>query len=742
MPKLAARAGHGSPSTARGWTTKQEANTPEAPRGQGNRARQVAAPRRVTKQEIKRGELIRISQVLPSAGAAEVHEVAGEFGAAQHVAFLLDARHKRGPLAPSGPTKHRRASAALEAVNDENRFFPGAAPIAMRWATVAHKRGAPWSCARRPACGNNAGPLKWRCRARDRAGKRYEDGQGGQNGKDRRADWDGKGSNCGKGRRADGGGKGGPLSEGPRDQRTQAAARAAVAELARGLSTGVVLRASSAPCPPCSCAPALSCPACPDCHLECGPGSIVSSPRQVPVYFVLFSYVLAALVGGLFGFIGGALWCPGLSAAGRGPAPAAQRGSGARTVAAATSGGEELQLATEGDFILLLHSVAGRRIWHERMVVYLPPGGVTAMTTLTPDDDSYEEDVAPGGDVLRWGRLPNGIIGGAAGFVAGDRACRFRHPPMPAAAGALRDAAALRLGFPAPGLRLAPNAGAARGVAPAPAPDGGGAAPGAPGGGGLAGPVAALGGPGAGPAAAAGALVPGGGALPAAGGAAPAAGAPAGAAAAGALVPAAPAPAVPPAPPALLAAAAPAGAAPALPDIGGASGLPVGSPGDARILGITTDARGQRYKDFRGAVNGMTQNTYPDWPIRGPRTAWWVCRFMLGVPEHEQARRLLETSARHDQVNVPDVAAAELAARSLQLIEEKYRDRLSGNAHTEAADSHLYYGTDMEWISAELGRECAALTERRKAREERLLARPKGGPKKPGDPKGPGADNA
>eukprot|EP00959_Pyramimonas_sp_CCMP1952_P140092 2931486-Pyramimonas_sp.AAC.1 len=72
--------------------------------------------------------------------------------------------------------------------------------------------------------------------------------------------------------------------------------------------------------------------------------------------------------------------------------------------------------------------------------------------------------------------------------------------------------------------------------------------------------------------------------------------------------------------------------------------------------------------------------------------------------------------ACYDQLIVPDVAVAELAAHSLQLNDEKYRDRLPDNAHAETSDSHLYHGTDMvtvdccgcpllqEWTSAELGR--------------------------------------
>ncbi|CAK0892202.1 unnamed protein product, partial [Prorocentrum cordatum] len=57
----------------------------------------------------------------------------------------------------------------------------------------------------------------------------------------------------------------------------------------------------------------------------------------------------------------------------------------------------------EGDVIALLYNVAGKRIWHERVIMHLLPGGTTIVTALAPDWDSYEEDLAPGSDSLRRG---------------------------------------------------------------------------------------------------------------------------------------------------------------------------------------------------------------------------------------------------------------------------------------------------------------------------------------------------
>ena len=75
------------------------------------------------------------------------------------------------------------------------------------------------------------------------------------------------------------------------------------------------------------------------------------------------------------------------------------------------------------------------------------------------------------------------------------------------------------------------------------------------------------------------------------------------------------------------------------------------------------------------------------------------------------------------------------------MYEEKWKDRAGGgnNANdTTATDAAMISGLRdrgglcispelMQWLSAELQKESAVLKERRKAREERTLARPKAG---------------
>ena len=108
----------------------------------------------------------------------------------------------------------------------------------------------------------------------------------------------------------------------------------------------------------------------------------------------------------------------------------------------------------------------------------------------------------------------------------------------------------------------------------------------------------------------------------------------------------------------------------------------------------------------------------------------------IGVIDHEGACRALQVMASYDQLDMPNVASAELIARRLQLAEERHKDRLGGEG-TASEDLHLYLGTDptrgnlcvcpalSDWVGKELAAESAVMKERRKAKEERALARPK-----------------
>ena len=87
----------------------------------------------------------------------------------------------------------------------------------------------------------------------------------------------------------------------------QAALRSALAELARGLSTGAVVLAGSPRCP--ACQPTLSCeapPRCPDCVCYAGErGSLTEPPGSVSVFLLTLVVILVFVSGGLIGYIYG-----------------------------------------------------------------------------------------------------------------------------------------------------------------------------------------------------------------------------------------------------------------------------------------------------------------------------------------------------------------------------------------------------------------------------------------------------
>ena len=155
-------------------------------------------------------------------------------------------------------------------------------------------------------------------------------------------------------------------------------------------------------------------------------------------------------------------------------------------------------------------------------------------------------------------------------------------------------------------------------------------------------------------------------------------------------------------------------------------------------------------------------------------TTLWVCRYLVtnggsplarhhswralarltasdgGVMEHGRACRALESLACFDQANLPDLATAELLARSIQMQEERYRDRFSPDEGSYV-DSHLFLGTAavrgnvcvspelQSFVPQELAKEYSVAKERRKAHEERQAARqPRGKAKAKGKAGGRG----
>eukprot|EP00929_Paragymnodinium_shiwhaense_P082171 TRINITY_DN43221_c0_g2_i1.p3 TRINITY_DN43221_c0_g2~~TRINITY_DN43221_c0_g2_i1.p3 ORF type:complete len:135 (+),score=27.65 TRINITY_DN43221_c0_g2_i1:1185-1589(+) len=109
-----------------------------------------------------------------------------------------------------------------------------------------------------------------------------------------------------------------------------------------------------------------------------------------------------------------------------------------------------------------------------------------------------------------------------------------------------------------------------------------------------------------------------------------------------------------------------------------------------------------------------------------------------GVAELIGWCKFFETAACFDQPNLCSLCAAELGARRIQMICERWKHKLGSGAPapggSDLDDVHLILGTSetrgnlclcpqfQSWTGEELGKEAVAAKERRKAREERKLA--------------------
>ena len=191
---------------------------------------------------------------------------------------------------------------------------------------------------------------------------------------------------------------------------------------------------------------------------------------------------------------------------------------------------------------------------------------------------------------------------------------------------------------------------------------------------------------------------------------------------------------------------------------------------DARVLPVRYDKNDSRFREFRDSVDMCAEHEFSDWPVPGPKTAEWCLRFMVNragtplgwhalwrsngrlqesehlVQQHLSYCEVLEASATYDQLNIPALAGLELVCRQIQICEDKLSHRFDDTtADAPSQDYFLMSGstskqqlcvcpTLMTYITGETAKRNAILKERRKAREERVLAHPKKGPKKGGAP--------
>ena len=184
--------------------------------------------------------------------------------------------------------------------------------------------------------------------------------------------------------------------------------------------------------------------------------------------------------------------------------------------------------------------------------------------------------------------------------------------------------------------------------------------------------------------------------------------------------------------------------------------------GDARTLPIRRDADGTRFLSFRDGCKECVTSDFDDWPIPGPRTAKYVitqigehaggsptqhsqqwrlaCKFQASdgpAMEHLEWSKALEAFLIYDQVDLSNLAGVEVICRNLQRLEERYKDKvLSTLDEGGAGDASLYTSISAagrggliidpkltDFITTNVARDYQIMKERRKAREERQLAR-------------------
>jgi hypothetical protein len=191
------------------------------------------------------------------------------------------------------------------------------------------------------------------------------------------------------------------------------------------------------------------------------------------------------------------------------------------------------------------------------------------------------------------------------------------------------------------------------------------------------------------------------------------------------------------------------------------SGLKALEPGrlDGRALPILKDCNGERYGDPKSTVDKMKDTEFDDWPVLGPHTTVWLVRFMIlragscmgyherwmsevkldysaaGTVEHQGWCRFLDTAISWDFLDLGKIAAAEIGARRVQMIHDKWKHKMPQFTGPDGQDEmHLMMGSGemrgnvamspelTRWLGEEMAREALAAKERRKPRGERALA--------------------
>ena len=137
---------------------------------------------------------------------------------------------------------------------------------------------------------------------------------------------------------------------------------------------------------------------------------------------------------------------------------------------------------------------------------------------------------------------------------------------------------------------------------------------------------------------------------------------------------------------------------------------------DARTLAVRYSSEGKRRRELREGVELVSESSWGDWPIKGPRTAKWVGQYIVtnggspltmhntwksncklqpsdnGVLEHESICKDLELALEYDQLNLGELACLELLCRQLQMLQYRWKERILGatSAGTVDDESHFF----------------------------------------------------
>ncbi len=172
------------------------------------------------------------------------------------------------------------------------------------------------------------------------------------------------------------------------------------------------------------------------------------------------------------------------------------------------------------------------------------------------------------------------------------------------------------------------------------------------------------------------------------------------------------------------------------------------------MLAVKFDEMGQRYREYSDAVRLLEEPSWPDFPVQGPRTVRWLCKYIKDqgcvprtrtdrfmrdahVPENDRVRHehstlmeILEWALTYDQLDVSALVSFELLSRRVQLLEEAYtanpkNPRFEGSEFFQGLGRRTAAVAPQltSYAATQLQSEAQIAKERRKAREEATLAK-------------------